>query len=129
MLEHLPKLESHIAIFESLLKPNGRLVIAVPNYKSYDASHYKNFWAAFDAPRHLWHFSQTSISRLVRTKNMDVIKTAPMIFDAYYVSLLSEKYKNGSMNPFKAFWIGWKSNRKAKQSGEYSSMIYIIKKS
>nr|WP_321245590.1 class I SAM-dependent methyltransferase [uncultured Psychroserpens sp.] len=129
VLEHLPKLESHIAIFESLLKPNGRLVIAVPNYKSYDASHYKNFWAAFDAPRHLWHFSQTSISRLVRTKNMDVIKTAPMIFDAYYVSLLSEKYKNGSMNPFKAFWIGWKSNRKAKQSGEYSSMIYIIKKS
>ena len=129
VLEHLPKLESHIAIFESLLKPNGRLVIAVPNYKSYDASHYKNFWAAFDVPRHLWHFSQTSISRLVRTKNMDVIKTVPMIFDAYYVSLLSEKYKNGSMNPFKAFWIGWKSNWKAKQSGEYSSMIYIIKKS
>ena len=129
VLEHLPKLETHIAIFESLLKPNGRLVIAVPNYKSYDASHYKNFWAAFDVPRHLWHFSQTSISRLVRTKNMDVIKTAPMIFDAYYVSLLSEKYKNGSMNPFKAFWIGWISNWKAKQSGEYSSMIYIIKKS
>jgi 2-polyprenyl-3-methyl-5-hydroxy-6-metoxy-1,4-benzoquinol methylase len=129
VLEHLPKLESHIAIFESLLKPNGRLVIAVPNYKSYDASHYKNFWAAFDVPRHLWHFSQTSISRLVGIKNMEVIKTAPMIFDAYYVSLLSEKYKNGSMNPFKAFLVGWKSNWRAKQSGEYSSMIYIIKKS
>ncbi|MEM5565657.1 class I SAM-dependent methyltransferase [Psychroserpens sp. AS72] len=129
VLEHLPKLESQIEIFESLLKPNGRLVIAVPNYKSYDANHYKNFWAAFDVPRHLWHFSQTSISRLVATKNMTVVKTEPMIFDAYYVSLLSEKYKNGSMNPFKAFWIGWTSNSKAKRSGEYSSMIYIIKKS
>ena len=129
VLEHLPKLESHIEIFESLLKPNGRLVIAVPNYKSYDANHYKNFWAAFDVPRHLWHFSQTSISRLVRAKNMEVVKTEPMVFDSYYVSLLSEKYKSGAMNPFKAFWIGWQSNRKANRSGEYSSMIYIIKKS
>nr|WP_321221312.1 class I SAM-dependent methyltransferase [uncultured Psychroserpens sp.] len=128
VLEHLPKLESHIEIFESLLKPNGRLVIAVPNYKSYDAKYYKNFWAAFDVPRHLWHFSQTSISRLVATKDMTVVKTEPMIFDSYYVSLLSEKYKNGSMNPFKSFWIGWTSNRKAKRSGEYSSLIYIIKK-
>ncbi|WP_040279593.1 class I SAM-dependent methyltransferase [Psychroserpens damuponensis] len=129
VLEHLPKLESHIEIFESLLKPNGRLVIAVPNYKSYDAHYYKNFWAAFDVPRHLWHFSQTSISRLVATKQMLVEKTKPMTFDAYYVSLLSEKYKRGQMNLFKAFWIGWRSNRKAKRSNEYSSMIYIIKKS
>jgi 2-polyprenyl-3-methyl-5-hydroxy-6-metoxy-1,4-benzoquinol methylase len=82
VLEHLPKLESHISVFESLLKPNGRLVIAVPNYKSYDAKYYKNFWAAFDVPRHLWHFSQTSISRLVKIKNMEVVKTAPMSFDA-----------------------------------------------
>ena len=129
VLEHLPKLESHIEIFESLLKPNGRLVIAVPNYNSYDAKHYKNFWAAFDVPRHLWHFSQTSIARVAKTKNMEVVRTAPMIFDAYYVSLLSEKYKNGSMNLFKAFWVGWKSNWKAKRSTEYSSIIYIIKKS
>jgi 2-polyprenyl-3-methyl-5-hydroxy-6-metoxy-1,4-benzoquinol methylase len=129
VLEHLPKLESHIEIFESLLKPNGRLVIAVPNYNSYDAKHYKNFWAAFDVPRHLWHFSQTSIARVVKIKNMEVVKTAPMIFDAYYVSLLSEKYKNGSMNLFKAFWVGWLSNWKAKRSTEYSSIIYIIKKS
>lgn len=128
VLEHLPKIESHIEIFESLLKPNGRLVIAVPNYKSYDANYYKNFWAAFDVPRHLWHFSQTSIAKLVATKNMVVEKTEPMIFDAYYVSLLSEKYKKGSMNPFKAFWAGWTSNRKAKHSGEYSSLIYVIKK-
>lgn len=129
VLEHLPKVESHIEIFESLLKPNGRLVIAVPNYNSYDAKYYKNFWAAFDVPRHLWHFSQTSIARVVKTKNMEVVRTAPMVFDAYYVSLLSEKYKKGSMNLFKAFWVGWKSNWKAKRSTEYSSIIYIIKKS
>ncbi|WP_456438938.1 class I SAM-dependent methyltransferase [Psychroserpens sp.] len=128
VLEHLPKLENHITVFESLLKPNGRLVIAVPNYKSYDANYYKKHWAAFDVPRHLWHFSQKAISKLVQKKGMDVLKTEPMIFDAYYVALLSEKYKNGIMNPFKAFWIGWRSNLKAKRSGEFSSLIYIIKK-
>ena len=129
VLEHLPKLEKHIAVFESLLKPNGRLVIAVPNYKSYDANYYKKHWAAFDVPRHLWHFSQKAISKLVQQKGMELLKTEPMTFDAYYVALLSEKYKNGFMNPFKAFWIGWRSNLKAKRSREFSSLIYIIKKS
>ena len=128
VLEHLPKLENHISVFESLLKPNGRLIVAVPNFKSYDAQYYKTFWAAFDVPRHLWHFSQTSISKLMRKKMMEVEKTNPMIFDAYYVSLLSEKYKNGFMNPFKAFWIGLRSNMKAKHNNEYSSLIYAIKK-
>ena len=65
VLEHLPNLEEHISIFKNLLKPNGTLIIAVPNYKSYDANHYKEFWAAYDVPRHLWHFSQNSISKLV----------------------------------------------------------------
>ena len=128
VLEHLPKLEEHLVLFESLLKPNGRLVIAVPNYKSFDALYYKNYWAAFDVPRHLWHFSQKTISKLVEQKGMKVITTKPMLFDAFYVSLLSEKYRNGFMNPIKAFWIGCRSNFKAKYSGEFSSLIYIIKK-
>lgn len=128
VLEHLPKLENQIAVLESLLKPTGHLVIAVPNFKSYDAKYYGTFWAAFDVPRHLWHFSQNAISNLVHPKKMKVIENIPMTFDAYYVAMLSEKYKNGVMNPLKALWIGWKSNRKAKQSGEFSSLIYIIKK-
>ncbi len=127
VLEHLPNLEMHASLFKSLLKPNGTLVIAVPNFKSYDAEHYKIFWAAYDVPRHLWHFSRIAIEELFKTKNLKLVKTVPMIFDAYYVSLLSEKYKSGFMNPFKAFWIGFKSNQKAKRSKEYSSHIYILK--
>ncbi|WP_244954721.1 class I SAM-dependent methyltransferase [Winogradskyella helgolandensis] len=127
VLEHLPDLEMHTALFKKLLKPNGTLVIAVPNYKSYDAEYYKNFWAAYDVPRHLWHFSKMSISELFKRKQMTLLKTLPMKFDAYYVCLLSEKYKSGFMNPIKAFWIGWQSNRKAKRSGEYSSHIYVLR--
>ena len=127
VLEHLPNLEEHVSILKSFLKENGSLVIAVPNYKSYDAHYYKNFWAAFDVPRHLWHFNQESVSKLFLKENMKVIKTLPMKFDSYYVSLLSEKYKSGWMNIFNAFRIGFTSNIKAKRSGEYSSLIYIIK--
>ncbi len=129
VLEHLPNLEEHIQIFNRLLKPNGHLVIAVPNYKSYDAEYYNSFWAAYDVPRHLWHFSQNGIKRLVENFGFTFQKTAPMLFDAFYVSLLSEKYKRGFMNPFMAFWIGLKSNLKAKRSGEYSSLVYTFKKS
>lgn len=129
VLEHLPKLDEHISILKSLLKQNGTLIIAVPNYKSFDAKYYKEFWAAYDAPRHFWHFSHTSISKLFAKENMYVENFLPMKYDSYYVSLLSEKYKSGWMNIFNALLVGWFSNFKARQSTEYSSLIYCIKNS
>ena len=128
VLEHVENLEEYISTLKSLLTKDGKLIIAVPNYKSYDAKYYKEFWAAFDVPRHLWHFSQTSISKLFSKENMMVEKTLPMKFDSYYVSLLSEKYKSGKMNPIKSFYRGFMSNLKARSSSEYSSLIYVLKK-
>ena len=129
VLEHVYDLDAYIFKLKKLLKPNGVLVIAVPNFKSYDAEYYKEYWAAYDVPRHLWHFSQTSIHRLFSTEMMKVVKTLPMKFDAFYVSLLSEQYKSGKSGIFnlcKALVMGIKSNHKAKKSGEYSSLIYLI---
>ena len=128
VLEHLPDLDHQISIFKKLLKPNGRLVVAVPNYKSFDASYYKQFWAAYDVPRHLWHFNQTSISNLFGTFNFKLDGIKPMLFDSFYVSLLSEQYKSGSKNLIKAFYIGLRSNFKAIRTKEYSSLIYVLKK-
>ncbi len=127
VLEHIPNLEDYIRLLKKLLKPNGVLIIAVPNYKSYDAKHYKSFWAAYDVPRHLWHFDKNSISKLFLKFSMTVVNIKPMLFDSFYVSLLSEKYKNGRMNPIKGFYIGLLSNLKAIRSKEASSHIYIIK--
>ena len=90
-----------------------------------DATYFNNSWAAYDVPRHLWHFSQNSIHKLFTRFGMKIEKTIPMKFDAYYVSMLSEKYKGG--NNVKAFFNGWRSNMKAK-NGSYSSQIYILKK-
>lgn len=128
VLEHLPDLDKHINQFKKLLKPEGKLLIAVPNYKSYDACYYKEFWAAYDVPRHLWHFSQNSIRLLFDKFNMKINKVLPMKFDSFYVSLLSEQYKTGKKNFIKAFYIGLVSNFKAKKSKEYSSLIYVITK-
>ncbi|WP_036157543.1 class I SAM-dependent methyltransferase [Maribacter forsetii] len=128
VLEHLPNLEDQIIKIKSLLEKNGTLIIAVPNYKSYDAKYYKQYWAAYDTPRHLWHFSQNSIKTIFAKKNFIVNDTLPMYFDSYYVSLLSEKYKNGSSNYIKAFYCGFVSNLKAKSTTEYSSLIYVLKK-
>jgi hypothetical protein len=111
------------------LKPNGTLIIAVPNFKSFDAKHYGKFWAAYDVPIHFWHFSKKAIQQLFGNENMKLEKVLPMKFDSFYVSLLSEKYKTGKMNFIKAFFIGLQSNWKAKQDFEYSSHIYILKNS
>jgi 2-polyprenyl-3-methyl-5-hydroxy-6-metoxy-1,4-benzoquinol methylase len=128
VLEHVENLSEYILELHSLLADDGRLIIAVPNFKSDDANYYKEFWAAFDVPRHLWHFSQRSISKLFSEVHMVVEKTIPMKFDGYYVSLLSEKYKSGKMNPLKSFYRGFVSNFKARSTNEYSSLIYVLKK-
>lgn len=129
VLEHLPNLEEHVQIIKKLLKPNGTLIIAVPNYKSYDAKYYKEFWAAYDAPRHLWHFNKISISKIFSKFALEVVKIKPMYFDAFYVSLLSEKYKNGKMNILRGCFVGLLSNLKSIKTKEVSSLIYIIKNS
>ena len=129
VLEHVPDLEKYILKLEALLKPKGVLIIAVPNYKSYDAKYYKQFWAGYDVPRHLWHFSKKSISLLFSKTSIKVTSIKPMKFDSFYVSLLSEKHKTGKLNFIKAFYIGLLSNLKAKKEKEYSSLIYILKNS
>jgi 2-polyprenyl-3-methyl-5-hydroxy-6-metoxy-1,4-benzoquinol methylase len=127
VLEHVPNLDEQIKELKRLLKPTGTLIVAVPNFKSFDAKHYGNFWAAYDVPIHFWHFSKKAIQLLFDKENMELQKVLPMKFDSFYVSLLSEKYKNGKMNYIKAFLIGLQSNIKAMKNMEYSSHIYIIK--
>ena len=128
VLEHLPDFKQNIKEFDRLLSQDGRLIVAVPNFKSYDAQYFKNFWAAYDVPRHLWHFSPKSIVRLFYEFGFELESTHPMRFDAYYVSLLSTKYKYGKMSISKAFWVGFQSNLRAKRSGHYSSLIYVFKR-
>mgnify|MGYP003595621599 FL=1 len=127
VLEHVPDLDKQIKELKRLLKPTGTLIIAVPNFKSFDANHYGKFWAAFDVPIHFWHFSKTAIQLLFEKEEMKLEKILPMKFDSFYVSLLSEKYKSGKMNFIKAFFTGLQSNWKARQHFEYSSHIYILK--
>ncbi|MBZ9730682.1 class I SAM-dependent methyltransferase [Salegentibacter sp. JZCK2] len=129
VLEHVPDLEFQLKELQRLLKPNGIAVIAVPNFKSFDAEYYKEFWAAYDVPRHLWHFSQNGISGLFKKHNFKKIETKPLVFDSFYVSLLSEKNKTGKSNFLKAFNLGLKSNLKAQSTSEYSSLVYFFQKS
>lgn len=125
VLEHVYDLSKDLNRIGSLLEKGGLFVIAVPNYTSYDAKHYGEFWAAYDVPRHLYHFEPGSLIPMIEKLNFDFVEMLPMKFDSYYVSMLSEKYKGGSI--VSALKTGWKSNLKQKD-GKCSSQIYIFKK-
>ena len=127
VLEHVPNLEAYIQNLKRILKPDGTLIVAVPNYKSFDAVYYKKYWAAYDVPRHLWHFSKISIKRLFADVEMKLECVLPMWFDSFYVSMLSEKHKTGKLNFIKAFVIGFRSNVVGLVKKEYSSHIYVLK--
>lgn len=127
VLEHIPNLNEIFQKHKSNLMPGGILTIAVPNHKSYDESFYKDYWAAYDVPRHLWHFSEKDVQSLLKKNGFEYIKTAPMIFDSYYVSMLSEKYKGGSL--IRGIMIGALSNLKARfKKSAFSSQIYVFRK-
>ena len=135
VLEHVHDLHGYLQQFRRLLKEDGRLVIAVPNYTSFDASFYKEFWAAYDVPRHLYHFSPLSMKLLMDKSGMRIVKYEPMWFDSFYVSFLSSKYKNarlpgqGKTNWLVASWTGFVSNLEALlDKKKCSSVIYVISK-
>ena len=128
VLEHVHRLDYYLSSYYELLEKNGVLIIAVPNYTSYDAAYYKDFWAAYDVPRHIWHFSPDTIMQLCKRYGFEMKGVHPMWFDSFYVSMLSEKYKSGG-NIVKAFLIGFISNLKALlNSGTCSSQIYVFVK-
>jgi len=128
VLEHVPDFENKLLEFRELLSKDGLLIIAVPNYNSYDSKYYKENWAAWDVPRHLWHFSRIGIQEKLVQYGFKLIKEKPLAFDSYYVSILSEKNKHQMSNLINALYRGFLSNQKAKYSGEYSSIAYFFKK-
>jgi 2-polyprenyl-3-methyl-5-hydroxy-6-metoxy-1,4-benzoquinol methylase len=129
VLEHVEPLQDYVAQLKKLLTPNGRIFIAVPNYTSLDADLYGNRWAAYDVPRHLYHFTPRSIEVLVEKHGMKIITRKPMWFDAFYISLLSSKYRTGSTSWLGAGINGIRSNFKALvNKKKASSLIYIISK-
>jgi 2-polyprenyl-3-methyl-5-hydroxy-6-metoxy-1,4-benzoquinol methylase len=132
VLEHVNNLNQTLSQLKTHLDKNGTMFIAVPNLQSADAKVYQEFWAGYDVPRHLWHFSRTTMEKLLRNHGFQLISVLPMPLDAYYVSLLSEKYRNndnGSVpGMITATLQGWKSNQQGKTTHEYSSLIYIVRK-
>jgi len=129
VLEHVPSLIETITEFTRILNKNGKVIIAVPNHKSWDANYYKEFWAAWDVPIHLWHFSKETIELLFNKNGFKLLKTKPMLFDSFYVSLLSEEFKTGKKKFINGFIIGIISNIIGLFTKRgYSSAIYVFEK-
>ena len=129
VLEHIHRLNENMEAFTRLLKPEGKLIIAVPNHCSYDALYYKEFWAAWDVPRHLWHFGPEQMKKLAEKHGFRLASLHTMPFDSFYVSLLSEKYKKSNLAFFKGILqgkISWLKSLVDKR--KCSSVTYIFER-
>lgn len=129
VLEHVHDLGIYMQQLGNILKPGGRILIAVPNYTSKDAGIYKEFWAAYDVPRHLYHFSPRSMEELIRRQDLKLLGMKRMWYDSFYISLLSSKYKHGKPGIISAGWNGFLSNIVALfNKKKCSSIIYMVGK-
>ncbi len=127
VLEHVHDLHDYMKQLKQLLKQGGKIIIAVPNYTSKDANIYVEHWAAYDVPRHLYHFTPISIQHLASMHQMKVEKELPMWFDSYYVSMLSSKYRKDPAGIVRAGWNGSISNARAlMDKRRASSVIYVL---
>ncbi|RYF58840.1 MAG: class I SAM-dependent methyltransferase [Cytophagaceae bacterium] len=128
VLEHVADLKETLAILVDKLKTGGHLVIAVPNPASKDAAVYGSNWAAYDVPRHLYHFTPTVLTALIETYGLKLQKSLPMRFDAYYIAMLSTKHRDGKINYAESVMNGIRSNNAASKTGNYSSLTYVFRK-
>lgn len=128
VLEHVHDLHGYLKQLGNLLKADGLILIAVPNYTSHDAHYYGSDWAAYDVPRHLYHFAPESMQQLVELHQLRLVKKSPMWFDSFYVSMLSEKYRSGKSRVLAGAWQGLLSNCKAiGKPDACSSLIYLVR--
>lgn len=128
VLEHVDDLKIQTSELNRLLKPGGRLIIALPNYQSFDCQYYKQYWAAWDVPRHLNHFSPDVIRSIIDSIGIKFVDIQKLKWDAYYISFLSERYLGHSLPLLRGAWVGLKSNCRASRSGMYSSLVYRFQK-
>lgn len=128
VLEHIPTLNETIPQLHKLLAGQGTLLIAVPNSDSYDARTFEQYWAAYDVPRHLHHFTPSTIELLFKKYGFKLVGQRPMLFDAFYIAMLSTRYQTGKTDYLKSVQVGLSSNAEAKRTGNYSSLIYLFKK-
>jgi SAM-dependent methyltransferase len=137
VLEHIYRIDETIAEIKRILTKDGVLILALPNCSSADAEFYGKYWAAYDVPRHIWHFKPNDVKRYFEERGFVLSSVLPMPWDAFYICMLSEKYKTGSVNYGRALVHGWASNRKAKKQRNasespnrdtWSSQIYVLKK-
>jgi 2-polyprenyl-3-methyl-5-hydroxy-6-metoxy-1,4-benzoquinol methylase len=133
VLEHVHDLRKTGKKITTLLKDEGTLYIAVPNINSKDSEIYDNMWAALDVPRHLYHFSSETIEVFSKEMGLTIVDKKPLKFDSYYISLLSEQYKNPKSSGIKRYMKGlingYISNLSARKNDlNYSSILFILKK-
>ena len=129
VLEHVLPLNEYLEKISALLKADGRFLVAVPNYCSFDAGYYKKYWAAYDVPRHLWHFSPGAFMTLMDRHNFNIISVKKMPLDSFYISVVSESYRKNKMAIFSGFIIGCISFFiSLVNSKKSSSVLYIIEK-
>ena len=124
VLEHVYDLNTFLKSIYTLLNEKGLLVVGVPNNASYDAKFYKENWYAYDPPIHLSHFRIKDIKELATAHNFKIKNIDPLIFDAYYISMLSSKKSKKLV--ISGLFRGWVSNILAKKSGNYSSLAYFL---
>jgi 2-polyprenyl-3-methyl-5-hydroxy-6-metoxy-1,4-benzoquinol methylase len=128
VLEHITAINEQLAKIKTLLKEDGILVIAVPMSNSPDANHYGKYWAAYDVPRHLYHFTKETLSLMLSKHGFSLVESYPMVFDAFYISMLTEKYLNSNFSTLRALIKGFRFNLSAKtKNGTYSSMIFVFR--
>ncbi|QSS98133.1 class I SAM-dependent methyltransferase [Psychroflexus sp. ALD_RP9] len=126
VLEHIEDIDDKLKMLYNHLNYDGILIIAVPNHDAFDAKYYKTCWAAWDVPRHIWHFNKNGLRNLIESYSFKLIKRKPLWFDALYISMISETYKKSSR--LKGLMVGLISNLSGLFTKNYSSNQFVFKK-
>lgn len=87
VLEHINDIDAVLDKIKTLLYPAGKVLIAVPNFKSFQARIGRSNWYGLDPPRHLHHFSPQSIEKILKRHNLRIER---FFFNSFYLDYVGE---------------------------------------
>ena len=114
VLEHIHTLRETMEKLTERLEQKGIIVIAIPNQKAKDLEAFGPHWAAWDVPRHLYHWDTDSLSAFMKSLGLVRIHTGQLPLDPFYIGMISARYAgkgavSGILTGLKSYFHG-KSN-------------------
>lgn len=107
VFEHVPSPKAELMELRRILKPGGKIIIAVPNIDSWAFNRFQQYWVNLDTPRHLHNYSPRTLRQYAEAVGLQLTRLRFISTSFQFIgSWLYERNRDQAENTlYRAGWI------------------------